>query len=111
LPATLFTIGLVGTISLGSVTWWRIGWDGMWATPGEDAILMLSAGLFNAAAFWALTKALQVVTVVYVNALNATQVALAAVAGMIFFREALSGQLVAGILLTALGLMLMKRSQ
>ncbi len=111
LPATMFTIGVVGVCSLGGVTLGRLGWDQMWATPPDDAVRMLMAGLFNAAAFWALTKALQVVNVVYVNALNATQVTLAALAGMVFFREALSGQLVLGVGLTIIGVMLMRRSQ
>ena len=103
--------GLVGVISLGSLTLWRSGSEEMSTTTRHDLALMLMAGLFNALAFLALVKALQVASVVYVNALNASQAALAAVAGILFFREALSEQLALGILLTVLGLMLMKRGQ
>jgi DME family drug/metabolite transporter len=111
LPATLFTVGLVGVISLGGTTLWRIGWEGMCTTMRPDLAMMLLAGLCNAAAFLALVKALQVASVVYVNAMNATQAALAAIAGVLFFREALSGQLALGILLTVFGIVLMKRGQ
>jgi drug/metabolite transporter (DMT)-like permease len=109
LSLTLLTVGAVGVLSLGSLSVWRIGWEGMWTTPWSELTLMLMAGLFNAAAFLALTKALKIASVVYVNALNATQAAMAAVAGILFFQEALSGQLTFGIVLTVIGLVLMKR--
>ena len=52
-----------------------------------------------------LTKSLQLTSVVYVNALNATQATLAAIAGVVIFREALSPWLALGIGLTVAGLM------
>ena len=67
------------------------------------------AGVSNAVAFWALTKALQLTGVVYVNALNASQTAMAALAGVFFFQEAITLPLMAGVALTAVGLLLMKR--
>lgn len=105
---TLFTISLIGIISLGSWSFWRIGWDGMLSTDGHDFQIMLLAGLFNALAFLAITKAFQLASVVYVNALNATQAAMAAVAGVFFFQEARSAELGLGVLLTMVGLLLMK---
>jgi drug/metabolite transporter (DMT)-like permease len=45
---------------------------------------------------------------VYVNALNATQAAMAAIAGVILFQEARSTELGLGVLLTIAGLLLMK---
>jgi drug/metabolite transporter (DMT)-like permease len=111
LPATMFVVGLVGVTSLGGATLWRVGWEGMYATAAPDLSRMLMAGLFNAAAFFVLVKALQIANVAYVNALNAAQAALAAMAGIFFFQEALSGQLALGILLTFVGLVLMNRSQ
>ena len=47
--------------------------------------IMLAAGVFNLIAFVAVTRALQIATLVYVNALNASQVAMAGLAGVIFF--------------------------
>jgi drug/metabolite transporter (DMT)-like permease len=65
---------------------------------------MLAAGVCNTVGFTALTKSLQLTNVVYVNALNATQATLAALAGVLLFQEALSPWLAAGVLLTIAGL-------
>ena len=58
-------------------------------------------------AFVSLTKSLQLTSVVYVNALNATQATLAALAGVLIFKEALSPWLAIGVGLTIGGLMLL----
>jgi drug/metabolite transporter (DMT)-like permease len=105
---TLMTVATVGLISLGGISLLRIGAEGMLATPPADLTVMLAAGVFNAIAFVALTKALHVTTVVYVNALNATQATMAAVCGVWFFHEALSPALLAGVGLTIAGLVLMR---
>jgi drug/metabolite transporter, DME family len=109
LAATMFIVGVVGTFSLGSLTLWRIGWQGIVATEPDDMALMLLAGVMNTAGFVALVKALQLATLVYVNGLNATQATMAAVAGVVFFQEALSPELGLGVLLTIVGLVLMRR--
>jgi drug/metabolite transporter, DME family len=109
LGATIFIVGLVGRISLGGLTLWQIGWEGIRATRSDDLTVMLLAGLMNTAAFLALTKAFQLASVVYVNAVNATQATMAAIAGVLLFQEALSKELTLGVLLTIAGLMLMKR--
>lgn len=111
LPATLVTVGLMGVVALGTLTGWRIGWEGMEQTATDDLAVMLLAGICNAVAFLALTRALQLTTVVYVNALNATQATLAAVAGVVFFREALSPELGVGVALTIVGLLLIRRQR
>ena len=59
-------------------------------------------------AFWALTKALQLSSVLFVNGLNASQTALAALAGVLMFDEPLTRAMVSGVALTALGLLLMR---
>ena len=105
----LTVICLTGLISLGLLTVVRLGPAAMLNTPRDDLFVMLSAGLFNAAAFLALTKALQQSGLVYVNALNASQTALAAVAGVVLFGEVTSVYLVLGILLTVVGLLMMKQ--
>jgi drug/metabolite transporter (DMT)-like permease len=105
LPTTLFTVSIAGLISLGCISWLRIGHTGMWATTPGDLGLMLGAGLCNTIAFISLTKSLQLTSVVYVNALNATQATLAALAGVLIFREALSPWLAVGVGLTIAGLL------
>jgi drug/metabolite transporter, DME family len=109
LSATIFIVGLAGAISLGSLTLWQIGWEGVMATRSHDLTMMLLAGLLNTAAFFALTKAFQLASIVYVNALNATQATMSAIVGVLLFQEAFSKELVLGIVLTIAGLVLMKR--
>ena len=108
---TLCVISMVGIVTLGAGSFWRIGWEGMLATDGWDFQVMLLAGFFNAVAFLAITKAFQLASVVYVNALNATQAAMAAVAGVFFFQESLSTELGLGVLLTIAGLLLMRNGR
>jgi drug/metabolite transporter (DMT)-like permease len=110
LPTTLCIVSCVGIITLGLTSWLRIGPGGMLATTPVDLALMLAAGVCNTLAFMALTKSLQLTSVVYVNALNATQVTLAAIAGVIIFREALSPWLTLGVGLTIGGLVVMTRA-
>jgi drug/metabolite transporter, DME family len=107
LPATLFTVAIAGLVSLGLISWLRIGQSGIWATTPWDLAMMLAAGVCNTVAFVSLTKSLQLTSVVYVNALNATQATLAAAAGVMIFGEALSPWLAMGVGLTIAGLMLL----
>jgi multidrug transporter EmrE-like cation transporter len=95
-------------VSLGILSYARLGWQGIAATSGQQWWVMTAAGVFNFVAFLALAKALQLTTVVYVNALNASQVAMAAVAGVVLFRESSSPALALGVILTIGGLMLMR---
>ena len=69
---------------------------------------MAGAGIGNILAFVALTKALQLTTLLHVNLLNASQVAMAAVTGILLFDEAVTVPLVVGVLLTIVGLTLMR---
>jgi drug/metabolite transporter (DMT)-like permease len=111
LSITLFTVSLVGAVSLGGWSQWRIGWQGMLDTSPDDFAMMLLAGIFNALAFLALTKALQLANLVFVNALNATQATMAAIAGVLIFHEAPSPELALGVLLTIAGLLMMKQGR
>ena len=88
LPTTLFTVSLVGILALSTISWVRLGTATLLATEPRDLGLMLLAGVCNTVAFLALTKSLQLTSVVYVNALNATQAMLAALAGVMIFGEA-----------------------
>jgi drug/metabolite transporter, DME family len=107
LPATLFTVSLSGLAALSLIAFLRIGGSGMLATTRAEWLLMLGAGLCNTVAFISLTKSLQLTSVVWVNALNATQATLAALAGVLIFAEPLSPWLATGIGLTVVGLMVL----
>ncbi len=109
LPATLLTVSIVGMISLGLLSVQRVGVRAMLATDQFDFVMMLLAGICNAVAFVALTRCLQLTSVVYANALNAAQAALAALTGVLIFREPASAALTAGVGLTVLGLAILTR--
>lgn len=107
--ATTFCVALVGLLTLAPLTLYRVGVDEILHTKLADFGLMLLAGVFNVIAFVALTRALQITSLVYVNALNATQVAMASVAGIVLFQEQASPALALGVSLTVIGLLIMPR--
>jgi drug/metabolite transporter (DMT)-like permease len=83
----------------------------MAATKPSEWQLMLLAGVGNALSFVALTISLRLTSVVYVNSLNATQAAMAALAGLLFFGEVLSPWLLVGLVLTVVGLLYMRQGK
>lgn len=111
LSTILVTVSVVGMLCLGGLSYLRMGAAAIWNTNSNDMALMLMAGICNAAAFWSLSKALHLTGLVYVNALNASQIAMATVAGVVFFDEAFTFSMFAGVVLTMVGLLLMKNER
>lgn len=107
LSATLVLLNTTGVIVLGLISLARLGPERLLATPPVDFGIMLLAGTFNAAAFFSLGAALQRIAAVHVNLLNASQTAMAAAAGVLFFAERVTPWLIAGTVLTIVGLSLM----
>lgn len=103
---TLILLSVIGFISLASWSVWQYGPSYISAVSTADYQKMLFAGILNALAFYALANALQHLNVVYVQLINASQAAMAAIAGVMIFAEPLTWYLVVGILLTATGLLL-----
>ena len=102
----VFVITGMGVLSLGSLSVWRFGARTLLDTDPEQLTWMLYAGSFNLVAFLAITKGLQLTTVVHANVLNATQVALGAVVGMTLFSEPRNFWGIVGICLTIVGVVL-----
>ena len=75
------------------------------ATPWEQYAFMFAAGICNLIAFFALVRGLHLTTVLHVNMINAGQVAIAALAGVLFFREASNSWLVLGLGLMIVGIL------
>ena len=111
IASTLFIVCIAGMISLGILSPMRIGWEGIRQTAIEDLGMMILAGLCNFAAFYSLTKALQLTSLLYVNALGASQAMLAAIAGVALFHEAASRSLEIGIALSVVGILMMSRTR
>ncbi|MCA9188473.1 MAG: DMT family transporter [Pirellulaceae bacterium] len=105
----IFVNGVVLSIAFALIAAYRIGLDGMLRTPSIDLAVMASAGVFNAMGFWLVTTAIRMCGLIHVNAINASQSAMAATAGVIFFAEPVTSHLLFGVLLTILGLAIMKQ--
>jgi drug/metabolite transporter (DMT)-like permease len=104
LSAVVLIIPGMGLLSLGPLSLARLGVGPLLDTPPDQFGLMLAAGLCNLVAFVALTRGLQLISVVHVNVLNAAQVALSAAAGMTILGEHGNPWLMAGIALTIVGI-------
>lgn len=103
-PATMFISGCVGTVSLWSFCLLRLGIEPLRLVSTEQWVTMATAGVLNFTAFVALSTSLKALPVVAVNLINASQVAMAAVAGVMLFDEPITKTLTIGILLTFAGL-------
>jgi drug/metabolite transporter (DMT)-like permease len=111
LGIVVLMIPLMGPLSLGPLSVCRLGLRPLWTTPPEQYAWMLAGGVLNVVAFLAVCKGLHLITVVRVNMLNASQVAMAALAGVVLFRESPTGWLMLGVGLTLLGILLMDRPE
>jgi drug/metabolite transporter (DMT)-like permease len=107
----VFIITLIGVVSLGPLAVARLGVRQLLATPPEQFAWMLAAGVLNLIAFLAITKGLQLTTVVHASVLNASQVAMAALAGTALFAEPATPWLLAGVGLTISGIVLIARNR
>lgn len=102
----VFIVTGMGVLSLGSLSVVRVGIRQLLATDPFHLGLMLSAGLANLLGFLAITKGLQLVPVAHANVVNASQVALGAVLGVVLFGELRGLWLVPGVGLTVVGILL-----
>lgn len=107
----VFIVTGMGVLSLGSLSVQRLGVQVLLETDPNELAWMLAAGVFNLIAFLAITKGLQLTTVVHANVLNASQVAMGALAGLMIFKESLNSWVVAGICLTIVGIILIRRPE
>ena len=106
----VFVTTLMGVLSLGPLSIWRLGPSGLIDTRPDQWTWMLAAGACNLVAFLAVTKGLQLTTLVHVNVLNSSQVAMGAIAGITLFNESWNVWLLAGVLLTIVGAILVGKS-
>ncbi len=99
----------VGAAVLGVISLRGNGLEAWRALPADHLAWMLAAGVLNLIAFVALTKGLHLTTVVNVNLLNTSQVAMAACAGIALFHEQVTPWLVVGVAMTLVGMVLIDR--
>ncbi|WP_404305075.1 DMT family transporter [Neorhodopirellula lusitana] len=97
----------VGVVCLLMVTFYRTDMSELAALPVGLWYSMMLAGFFNLVAFIAIATAMRVLPIVAVHLLNASQVAMAATAGVVLFSEPLTHSLIVGILMTMGGLLVL----
>jgi len=108
IASVLLVIGTVGTVTLGAIAAARLGGLPWASVSSRDMACLLGAGFSNVLAFIALTRALQLSSVMFVNALSASQTAFSALAGVLIFQEPFTLALAMGVGMTALGLLMTK---
>ena len=108
LSSVLTLCGVCGAASLGAIVLFKFGRFPIASTSSSELTYMILAGVFNAGAFFALVYALKLTPLFFVNVLNTTQAAMAAVAGVVVFQEEPTLTMCAGLALTAVGMLLMR---
>lgn len=102
-------IPLTALISVGPISVYRLGIHGMLNTSAEQLLFMAAAGVCNMIGFLGLIHGLKRISVVHANVVNASQVAMASVAGMVLFRESPNFWILTGIGLTIFGIVWIDR--
>ena len=107
-PTMLLVIGTSGVVTFGTLSGLRLGIDNLLNISRQDYLVMFVGGGFNAAAFYALSKGLQMISVAHMNALNSAQNVILSLIGIFFFGETFNAWLVVGIVLLVIGLPLIE---
>ena len=103
LAVVAFLTCLTGVVSLGAISFFRLGAEPLLNVSWEQAIFMASAGALNLIGFLGWLVGLQRTTVVRANMISASQVAMAGAAGIVLFGEVPTVWLLLGIGLTIFG--------
>jgi len=103
----IMAVTVTGVVVIWPGVFYRIGIDGLAEVAPWQWQLMVLAGLGNAAAFLCLATALKLLPVAWVNAINVSQVALAALLGVLLFSEPSSIWLWVGLLVMTAGFVLL----
>lgn len=94
----------MGMVCLGPACVWRAAWQSLPPISGEDLAILLAGGILNAVAWFAFVKSLQTIAAVHANFVTASQVGIAALAGVCLFGESLSPAVMTGVAMTLLGI-------
>ena len=107
LATLVFLIPFTGMVSLAPIVGCRFGWRPLAETTAPQYAWMAAAGVCNLVGFVAFNKGLQATTLVRVNTLMASEVAMGALAGVLLFGESSGVWLLAGVGLTIAGIFLL----
>lgn len=104
----LLVVSVVGIATLAPTAIAQMGLAELWQTKPTTWGYMLLAGSCNAAGFYTLGKSLQLISVVHANLLNASQVAIAAVSGILLFGEPSNWAMMLGLVIGIVGLVVIR---
>jgi DME family drug/metabolite transporter len=108
--ALIFIITSMGAVTWGPICLSRFSLEQLQSFTSFDVFVwMLAAGFFNLLGFLGISKGLQLTTVVHASVLNASQVALAAVAGILLFNEPSNLWLIFGVSMMIVGILFVDR--
>lgn len=107
--ASLFLISTTGVVAMGALSLYRIPLEELLATTPLEYQTMMIAGVCNAVAFYAIGVSYRFLNVTQVNMLNTSQIAMATLAGVLFFMEPVTPWLMVGVCMTAFGLFMIDR--
>lgn len=105
LSASIVIFSTVGVVVMGIHSLFQPGVERIAATTVHEWWTMIAAGWMNALAFFALAGSLKRISVTFSNVVNASQNAICAAAGVILFSEPPTVPLVAGCVLTVVGML------
>ena len=109
IESMLIVYSLTGAILLGTLGATMLGTERLLEVGVREWQMMLTAGVFNAVAFFSISHALKLINVTQVNLINASQNAMCAVGAVLMFAEPLSLPMVFGIVLSIVGLSAMDK--
>ncbi len=110
-PAIMSIISTTGFLFLLIISAFNGSWEVDRNLEFDHLFQMTLAGICNAVAFVALVSAIKLLSVTRYNLVNASQAALGAICGAVIFHEPVSVWMVGGIVLTVIGLMVMKKNK
>ena len=80
-------VSLTGLVVLGTWSYFRGGATELMEMSSSVQMSLLGGGVFNALGFFFLTSAICMLPVIFVNAINISQAAMAAIVGLLIFHE------------------------
>jgi drug/metabolite transporter, DME family len=104
IASTIAPLSTIGVYGPGLIAWNQMGASGIAAVPWEANANLLMAGTFNAIGFFLVGAAMSRLPLVRVNLINASQTAMCALGGILFYNEPATWWIGLGTALTILSL-------
>jgi|GEM_PF-2528578 len=105
-PIVMTMITLPGLVCLIPAALYREGLELLGRTSFVEWKWMLGAGVLNLIAFYFLNKGLELTRAIHANITTSSQIAMAAILGLLWFNEPFTAWLVIGVLMTVAGVLL-----